>query len=646
MTHMREFALFKELVFVKTHHDDTLTLHDEMYELLFNQELTMRVNPLRWYQVARTHTEMALRELGSDDASGISTRPQRQARQLDLLFYRLAEDPRSGYQLYRELSYNAIMAKENDYDDQLQYELARFFDKTTSWGDEYRRRLLVREMPWSRIAFDENVRWVHRRYQTGDPKRFQQAVDQARELAEERGELSLGDSAVILARLESERHISPDPDAVAQAYATVILDLEQYRAELPGTQDASPDWQHATFLLAIALNDRGYFERTRFNLNTAEQLYQSSRRMLDQLDPDSTRLLRAYVLNNLGYAQSQQGNAGQGLNAVKAALTIFQSEGVVLSEAIALNTRAQLLSTLGNFAEALREVAAAKRILLEEGSRAVRNLVLTYRAEGGILRSMADRESDPARREAQFEQAVTCYADAIRLSERAEIDRRIEARRELGATYRSRGYHRSQSGDQGAAEADWRKALDALGEALRVYDELPAPRAHDLLAAGIYQDIAVVYYNLRQYDLMGEALRNARAMIPPDYDIVESVGLTMTPQTEELLSYWLRLGQVELYSSRRLFRLESQAVAPNYLDACERLMRAFACAQRYGERSQQLEQMGQSGLEDLSLVGATAELTRLEKRTRSIAVRLHIEAAHTEYMRPLFEQARNRLANY
>ncbi len=648
---------FRDLPFVKVTGDNLITLHDEAYEFLFGKLVAREETDLYRTAIAYLDARLEPPITSTNNNEPIAERPsdqpielaqyydpesvqKRQMMQIERLFYQLSLNPVVGYQEYRTLCNNAIRARDEDFDAQLQDELARFFEQGTSWGDYYRRELKRLGSGWDQIVFDEGVRWVDRRLerhvagQSGS--RYLAAIDIADRVKQAYPTIYLKNPlaryVLDAVQLSAETYQSRRSGAaIVQDYAQVTQQLEQIVAQSAGAPKddlARLDRNYATFVLASAYNRWGYYERKLQHLDSALPKYKHAARLFKELGPESD-IERAITLNNLGYALSQQGHLARGLHFVEEAARLALALGSRHRFALSLNTMAQIKNELNRPDEALQDILQARQIFTEVKSR--RDLALCARAEGDVRRWLAYRHRhDWPHSRREYERAIKRYQEAMRTFDSPEIGerlRRIEVRQGLGCAHRSRGKVLFDAGKDCRADMD--RALHYLYEALELARQgSPTPIVSDLL-----EDIAVVYVNQDNFAEAIQWLQQARAHIPESFQIVEGEGLRKTEETLQQSVYWLRLGQIE-------FQYALSTIASGQWDeGCRKLLCACAYIRTFSPQAPQLAALHSLGKYTLvHYVGNVGTLNDLRAETYWAAQKLRVEDAFNE-IDQIFDQA-------
>ncbi|NTV62050.1 MAG: ATP-binding protein [Oscillochloris sp.] len=620
------FSTFGALPIVKRIGDRVITLHDELYDLLFGRVEELKDSRL-WYQQAIRHLEQQMQAAparsGDDQIFQV---PLRQALQVERLFYQICLDPLAGYQDYRELSFSAIRSHAHDFDALLRTEFARFFDLHTTSGAYYRDRLALGGLSWQHVRYDEAVRWVYRcnfLHIQGE-NRYERGLSTAAAIRRVYDTIYVGDPLsrddLIVAELEAKLYLdehNSDEHVLDTAYATITYGLEQLaRREplevVPGSIQSLRQKQIKR-ILATAYDDWGYYVRLWYHFGRAVTYYKRALKLYSELGSESD-LARSLSLNSCGYALTLQGDLERGLALVDEAQRLAENLGAEHQRAICLNTRARILLQLDQVNEALASVSEARKIFEQVVSH--RNLALCAHAEGNIRRWVAySSRHERERSQREYRRAIVCYKEAIRLlPKKGELIRQVEFLQGLGCTYRSRGFAHFQRGER--VGRDMEIARSYLQQAL----DLCPPERHGSwpIVPALLEDIAVTYINEDRFAEAQPYLAQAQAAIPPIYRIEDSAGLNDIPETRDHKIYWLRLGQVELqYALCRFGEGE-------YVSACARLVRAFACILTFSPHAVQLSALRALGRRELAAIGDRTLLEQLRDDTYWSARRLNL----------------------
>ena len=619
---LHELASF---VFVKPIEDGELILHDEMYELLLGKLGDQQA--ARWWratveyldqQIAVTMTELQtpVYPTAPTAHSNYARLQQKlQTLQVERMFYQMSLDLRRGYQSYRELSSNAIAARDDDFDTQLQEELARFFDLDTAWGRLYHQRLLTSGLTWAQIVYDEGIRWVYRRINAHVPgrERYSEAIALAEQVRERHR--TIYDQALLArcdldaAQLQAEVYI-PAKTArgaqIGQHYAQLVVELTAAISAMP---PGDPDTAYAHFIQANACNYWGYYERVNERLQSATEKYKTAIRIYRNLGPEVDSL-RAVTLNNLGYAVARQGESQRGLRYLAQSLELVERIGAVYRIASTLNTQAHLYADLSQMEQALRCVEAAKRLFKQFDS--VRAFALNANAEGRILGRVAELILDPAQRDAEYARAAEAYYRAVtRFDQEGELARQIEVRGSLAKLLRDWG---SVTGnDDGEHKRD--EALTLLNAARA----LTNAKTSRVMHCSILEALASIHVDRTQYAEALALLDEAVTLLPPNLQRADL--LEESPETSELRLYWLRFAQIELQYALIAFGQGRRE------EACAYLLRAFTGLITFSPDASPIERFRSFARRALFAINDSAAIEALRVPTRSASKRMEVPTA-------------------
>ncbi|NNJ10319.1 ATP-binding protein [Chloroflexales bacterium ZM16-3] len=589
------YTSFGDLPITKWVGERVISLHDELYDLLFDK-LGQLKDARTWYEATIAYLdEQIARPNQPGDRGDPYHMSLKQGIQTERLFYRMCidTDPLAGYQDYREVAVSAIGSHAHDFDAMLRSELARFYDDHTDWGAYYRSQLMRSGLRWEQIVYEEQVRWVYRCISSHieDGNRYVRALQTAAAIRADYGAIIDSDPLarcdLVVAELEVKL-FHPDyanrEDEVQLGYREIVAEMEKLlaveaQAEQQGSLLATSRRKQISLLLGLAYTNWGYHSRNWLHLPTAIAHYKRALVYQHTLGAEID-LQRAQTLNNCGYALAIQGELDRGLAFVDGALRIYRRLEVLHSIGTSMNTRARILLQLDRAREALEEVGEARKIFVDVDSK--RYLALTSQNEGNIRRRIAySQRRDRARSEAEYEQAIMRYEEALALFAglgSGEIIRKIEFIQSLGCAYRSRGFARFQrkepwQDDMDQARRNFQRALDLCP---------PEKYTEWLIVPALFEDIGVTYANEENYAEAQRYLDLARAAVPEIYRIDNGIGLNDTLETREQKIYWLRLGQIELQYAICRFS------EGNLASWGARLVRAYACLHAYSPQAPQL----------------------------------------------------------
>lgn len=623
-------------VFVKAIDESEIILHDEMYELLLGKIGDQQA--AGWWratvayldrQIAATMADLQPSAAHEGEAPRFSyaQRQQRlQTLQVERMFYQMSLDLRRGYQSYRELSSNAIAARDDGFDAQLQEELARFFDPETAWGRLYRQRLLTSGLTWDQIVYDEGIRWVYRRINIHIPgrDRYSESVALAEQVRERYR--SIYDQSLLArcdldaAQLQAEVYIPAKAlrgAQIGQNYERLVAALT---TAVEGLSPGDPDVTYARFIQANACNYWGYHERVNERLQSAIEKYKAAVRIYRDLGPEVDSL-RAVTLNNLGYAVARQGESQRGLRYLAQSLELVERSGAVYRIASTVNTQAHLYADLGQMEQALHCVIEARRLFAQFDS--VRAVALNANAEGRIRGRIAESIADPRERDAEYARAASAYRLAVAsFDQEGELTRQIEVRSSLAKLLRDWA---SSKGD-GAGEAERAEALALLQQARA----LTGAKTSRVLRCSILETMASIQIDRRYYDLGIALLDEAVTMLPPSLQRVAS--FRETRETNELRLYWLRFAQIELQYALAAFG------QGRHVDACAHLLQAFTGLITYSPDASPIERFRGSARRALSVIDDRLAIEALRAPTRSACERLDAPTAALNIVERLLTQ--------
>ncbi len=603
------YTSFVQLPIIKWIGDRVITLHDELYDLLFGK-LGQLKDACTWYEATIAYLDA---QLASPDLTGetvdLYRTSLRQGLQAERLFYRMCidTDPLAGYQDYREITVSAIRNHAHDFDAMLRSEMARFYDDHTAWGAYYRNQIARSGLSWERMIYEEQVRWVYRCTFTHieGENRYLRALQTVDAIRRDYAAIIAGDPLarcdLVVAELQVKLY-HPDYDSraeeIQQEYAQVVAEMERLLAQEAQAEDtdrlAASRSKHLTLLLSLAYAGWGYHARVWQHLPAAIARYKRALTYQNDLGSEID-MDRGLTLNNCGNALALQGEIERGMAYVDGALRIYRQMNARHSVGVSLNTRARILLQLNLAHEALEAVTDARVIFLDMSSR--RNLALAAQNEGQVRRWLAySQRRERERSEAEYERAFIRYEEALSLFEglgSGELTRKIEFLQSTGCAHRSRGFARLQRKEPWHDEMD--HARRYLQQAL---DLCPSDRYNQWpIIPALLEDIAVTYVNEDNY---AEALRYldlARAAVPTIYRIDDGIGINDTLETREQKIYWLRLGQIELQYALCRF---GQRKLPSW---GARMVRACACLLAYSPRAPQIQALRYLARREMRAIG-------------------------------------------
>jgi tetratricopeptide (TPR) repeat protein len=367
--------------------------------------------------------------------------------------------------------------------------------------------------------------------------------------------------------------------------------LEQLLADAQTSSLIQGRAREVQFLLAMMHYGWAYYERKDQNFATAAKHNKKAASIYKELGKE-TDILRATVLNNLGFVLAQQGELKRGLHFCEYALRLFERLGEPLRIASTRRTIARIQLELDWSKRALDNAQSASKIVKDFYPSNQREVAFCAFVEGEIFRWRAykerahiDESESVYGSESVYEQAIARYREAI-VSEGEEIERRIEYLQGLGCTYRNRAVSReARQMERYLTEQDINLANVQFDAALQIAAKNAFPREGvSPLIASIHEDKAVAYIHLGQFEQARHSLDQARRAIPEEYRIDPDQGIVNTTTTLEQRQYWLQLAQIELQHAAIHFQHVRE-----YANACKRLLHAFACLQAFSPQASQWE---------------------------------------------------------
>lgn len=517
----RFLTIFYTLSIAKTIDSDAgdqqklVTLHDEVYDLLFDYLASPR-EVVTWYKRILTYLSEERKRVellvATHDDSGSAQ--QLLMIETESLFYTLAKDPVEGYREYCERIQGAIATREEEYDAQLQDELARFFEPQTSWGDTYRRRV-----DWPLIVFEESLRWAERRFYSralgGDRYHAARAILESIQHSSLYKQTPSARRSFERVRLRILSYlIEQDPESrrreIEAEFEELIALLQTEQAGIKGSDD------HALATiqreLADVYTDYGYYRRLASRFVAASDYYKRGVDLYRLLGPEA-KLNQAITLNNLGFAYSQGGYPERGLEYVQIALNIAESRGLIHQMATIFNTMARIQLDLDNKTSANSYVQRARKIF-EEKTQSVRGRALCAYAEGLILTQMAvDQSTDWPACESRLNEVKYRLEEALQLFEleglTSERTRRIEVHLALAVMYRLWGKLRPRDNAQRQTTHSFAQASQQIS----VAETLLTNNVPDNIRVSIRLERASLAVEQADYAQAHENLDQAEALI-------------------------------------------------------------------------------------------------------------------------------------
>ena len=542
----RTLADLRELPFVKTREGSPLVfLHDEMYDLMDKYVLSggdYALDKAKVCQIADKYYEGKI-----DKAKG----RKRQDLVVERLYYQLLANPMRGFNQYRTLSDEAIIAHEAGFDMSLRDEMLRFF--------EQRGPRVAQEQ----IARDSAIRWVKRFISVGDNLR---AVEVAEKIRTSEHPLFQGyqhpedtgdpyfTAALLTYQGEALAYLGRYTEAMDALRQAISL-LEPVPAE-----EDYQSWNKA-HILGRAHNDLGYIHTREGKFTNALAEYDKA---LEYFRSSEIASLEASTLKNKAMSLARQGKLLLAREFAKEAEDIFRSLSMYYGEALTLNTRGliELQTEEPREAEPLCEEALRIFTYLEDArgiGLASIGLGWALRKKGGLAPRYS-KEVDQSFKEA--ETLLRRTVDIFTKEEREPI-RLVEAYGQLGRLYRDQANLYRETGvgkpeEIGRLEEQAEQNLNTSIE-LALQHHLVIERADCL------EDLAEIYFSRGEYSKAEELLEQSDELIPAEYRITQDRGLPSPEQADP--SLWHMLGKNSLLRGRTAFAQElyEKAIEHNIL---------------------------------------------------------------------------------
>ena len=524
--------------------DKRVFLHDEMYRLIPIHAPLSRTDMedlertiIRYYdelliglQSDQDDLFRQLERKESDEktwdqlAKAIS---QRQNLLTEMVAYRLRQDPVKGYRRYYRYNREAILAYDVTLNAQLETELRTFLGEEDAKGLASELDPALRAQMEGTLAMQPVVRaWTAEDY-TG-------LVTRATELRSRHHEqfASGGQNGAILDTwLAGSLAVSgseADHVEAERLLNGVIAGLSQ--------GEDNKAWRTSAILMT-SYGFRGYLRRLQGRMPAAIQDYKESVR---RARGTNVLVQLADMLNNMGFAMAVGGEFKEGRSLVEDGEAIRRRLGRPASVGLSLSTLANIHLLSGEYDEALLLSERALRLFTALNHR--RGEGLARRARSEALRRQADAArglNTPTEWIAALEEALgeaeAAYQIAVGLRERS---RQAEALTEAGCCYRNMVKVARAHPDVGAdmshlIDAGARRLREAADLASAPYQKVDA--LVDLAWLGVYAN---------RPDLIEEAERRIKDIVPPEYYLDQATGRPGIAKAEAEVELWPQLGKL------------------------------------------------------------------------------------------------------
>ncbi|MFQ3631238.1 tetratricopeptide repeat protein [Roseiflexus sp.] len=530
----------KRLSFIKVRNRQFF-LHDEMYAILNRQIYSApddapeaeRVNTaiIQWYT-----QQIDKRRESLDDLYRPIERPRRTAsvqpdidykriaavqqeiQQLliEQLSYYLRRNPLEGFREYFRLIFYTVFTGNTMLDTQLQAEALAFLDERDPSGSQPHIDGLEREVAQGVTA----IRPVARLYAEND---YDGVVREAQRLRREHPQylatagrtteaaLDIWEALARTGRAKEAYHDSEETDRLLDA-AEQILNPIVHSTALDAS--AARQWR-AESLLALLYHTRGFSLRARGQTRSAINAYRRAAALWRQVD---VPICLAWTLNNLGFAEVEEGDFTAGLTLITEALEIRRQVGARALAGVSYATLSLALVYTGEYEQAKDNAERALRLCRAVEYRLGEGLALRNLAE--VLRRSVRRSDPPEKRMAVLRDALNYATQAYRLFEGiGDRLRQIESLIEKGCALRDMaGVRFDHPEDSTEYQELAKESVSALRKAAALAQETGNTFRHvDALV-----NIAYVGLSVEDWEYIREGLTGAKEAIPKDYLITPS----------------------------------------------------------------------------------------------------------------------------
>ena len=524
----------KRLSFVKVR-DGRYFLHDEMYDILARQIYSApddapgaeRVNEtiIKWYenQIEKYNKQLddlyapieqeyhSVEETPSLDHVRITSVQQEKHRLLvERMYYILRLDVLEGFKEYCRMSFYTTFTGNTILDIQLQAELLVFLNERDPLGQQSFIDGLEREVALGVAALRPIVRLYTENNYVGVIQRAQLLRKEEPHTLQTAGRtteaaLNIWEALARLGRASKEEQDLTHADHLLDSAKQILEAI-----------DTSPDVSEAKrwlarSLLALAHHASGFGLRVRGRIRSAIKEYRLAAARWRQVD---VPICLAWTLNNLGFAESEEGSFTDGQRLVKESLAIRKKLGARALIGLSYATLSLVLINAGNSTLAQANAERALRLFQAVEYRFGQGLALRNLAE--ILNRSVKHDDDPDQRIQLLRQAHQYAKDARKLFE--EMDDRsrlIESLIEEGDALRR--LIAIKCGHPSLLEEDRGALLDQSVETLESAIRLARDQRNSFrqVVAGV--NMAYAGFHGERPDIIEKGLREAREAIPSNY---------------------------------------------------------------------------------------------------------------------------------
>lgn len=527
----------KRLSFVKVR-DGRYFLHDEMYAILARQIYSapddapgaadVNETIIKWYenQIEKYNKQLddlyapieqeyhSVEETPSLDHVRITSVQQERHRLLvERMYYILRLDVLEGFKEYCRMSFYTAFTGNTMLDTQTQAELLVFLDERDPSGQQSSIDGLEREMVQGIVTIRPVV---HRRY--GDYN-YTSAIQEALRLRrEEPHTLKAGGGITeaalnvweALARVTRASREEQDLEHTEKLLYDAEQILSAVARDVSTNVPKARSW-YAGSMLALAYYARGLGSRLRGQIRQAITEYRRAAASWRKLD---IPVCLALTLNNLGFAESEEGSFTDGQRLVEESLAIRKKLGARALIGLSYATLSLVLINAGNSTLAQANAERALRLFQAVEYRFGQGLALRNLAE--ILNRSVKHDDDPDQRIQLLRQAHQYAKEARKLFEAMDdrsrlIESLIEEGDALRRLFAVKRDHPS------LLEEDLDTLLDQCVKTLDCAIDFARKQSNSFrqVVAGVNMAYAGFYGE--RLDIIEKGLREAREAIPSNY---------------------------------------------------------------------------------------------------------------------------------
>lgn len=602
--------------FVKTHphNPDQLFLHDEVYDILDEFHLDDRQDVERVYKRLRDYYESKRKAaIAKRDSLGPLTDQSETNRQTyeDLLqeiadltattlYYELQVDPLVAYyQKYVRWDEEAINAYQVGHDMRLRDVVLTFYNTLTRQANTSRKEWLVQRIPHDEVSRMNALLWLRRYLARGQNEKCYRIANKLKKCRELVFEWDNIDDryykATLLTMTGEAMKYTPKENTLTELDKAIAL-LEPIESATPPNKDERDEvWRRAR-ILGQAYNNKAFVYRSIHKYSTAVFPYRKAIALYRQVD---IRDEMAIAINNLAFVYAKLGALHEAEALAKDALDLRAQLWQRYPLSLSYNTLGEVHvaaqhphQARGLSSQALKFASPLGRTSSESTGfargQALAHLALgkAFRGLGFLTKNLAYSYDETVQ---HYEQSRDHLLSAIEFFDHEKkikpdskpTDYEVEARAERGRLYRDWMSLHLQYKDKGSAQERKDLAVKYLKEALMVAEE--RVMVDDM--ANILEDLARLYWILKDRDATQKFLDQAESLIPNEYK--PKVGKGLLDISKPINPFWAILGKIFLLRAETIFNpddyygpLNEQQVN-HLLEAMEYRVLAAACFEKF-----------------------------------------------------------------